>query len=434
MTSSSAIIADSKIRQVRVADLRPHEKNARTITTEMFLKLRRSIAANPELLKARPVLALPDGRIIGGRFRWEAVKAEGWETVPTFAHDWDEDEALEIMLRDNNPYGEDDDDLVAEILWGLRERGRDLDLVGLPSGDVKKILASVGPDDDDREDELPRVPGRPKSKAGQVYELGRHRIMVGDSTNPDDVATLLDGASVDMVVTSPPYNVDVQYQDHVDKAEWPEYGAFLRAALDAWLPHVAPGRAVVWNVGPSPATFHARQLVLLEDVGLTYYRQYVWRKVGVAMPQWHHTLKAMRVRCLKSNYMHEVVAIFSNGPELELGPELDVVDDLLEHDFFMIHQATSTRDVPTGNTRAGTGKNMEKRAWKAHPAVFPVRLPQAFIAHLTGRDELVVDPFVGSGSTILAAEKVGRVCYGMEKSPAYVDVARERWERLHGGG
>lgn len=429
----SAIIADSKIRQVRVADLRPHEKNARKITTEMFLKLRRSIAANPELLKARPVLALPDGRIIGGRFRWEAVKAEGWETVPTFAHDWDEDEALEIMLRDNNPYGEDDDDLVAEILWGLHERGRDLDLVGLPTGDVKSILASVGPvEGDEREDELPRVPGRPKSKAGHVYELGRHRIMVGDSTNPDHVAKLLDGASADLLVTSPPYNVDVEYDGHDDKAEWPEYSAFLQATLDAWLPHVAPGRAVCWNVGTSPQTYHARQLILLEEAGLTYVRQFVWRKVGVAIPQWFRTVKKLRARYLKSNYLHEVVLVFSTG-ELELGPEIDVIDDLLEHDVFMIHQSMSTRDVPAGNTRAGTGKNLDRRAWKAHPAVFPVRLPQAFITHLTAADEVVVDPYAGSGSTILAAEKMGRVCYAMEKSPAYVDVARERWKALHGG-
>jgi hypothetical protein len=266
----NAIVADSKIRQVRVDDLRPHEKNARKITTEMFLKLRRSIAANPELLKARPVLALPDGRIIGGRFRWEAVKAEGWETVPTFAHDWGEDEALEIMLRDNNPYGEDDDDLVAEILWGLRERGRDLDLVGLPSGDVKSILASVGPvDDDEREDELPKVPaGRSRRPATSTSSAG-----IGSWSATRRTRTT--SRSCSTARRRPPVHVAaVQRRRRVRRPRRQvgglgrKYGAFLRATLDAWVPHVAPGRAVCWNVGVSPRTFHARQILLLEDVGL----------------------------------------------------------------------------------------------------------------------------------------------------------------------
>lgn len=95
-----------------------------------------------------------------------------------------------------------------------------------------------------------------------------------------------------------------------------------------------------------------------------------------------------------------------------------------------INQTQATRDLPAGPGKSGAGKqiNLERRALKVHPAVFPVELPQAFLTHYAGASEIVLDPFLGSGTTLIAAERLGRICYGMEIEPRYVDVAIARWE------
>lgn len=433
----SRLKADGVTRDVSVDELRPHERNRRRITTEMFERLRHSIRHDPELLQARPVLALVDGRIIGGRFRWEAVKAEGWSTVPTFALDVDEDRALTIMLRDNNPFGEDDDDVIAEILYDLQQRRADLTLTGLSDRSVKAILASVsgsdGVDELKRDEDLPALPKRARSKRGVVYELGPHRIIAGDSRDRGVVDELFAGRQADLLFTSPPYNIDVDYDTHVDEhGSWEGYSSFLQSVLEPWVERLAPGRALCWNIGVRPRTFPHRQLVLLEQLGLEFYRQMIWRKVGVPLPSWFRTVKAMRARHFEPHWTHEVVYVLSNGP-LERGGGIDAVDELVSNDVFELHQSQATVDIPAGAKIAGKNvddQRLNKRSLKAHPAVFPVRLPQMFAAHLTAPGELIVDPFAGVGSTIIAAEKIERVCYGCELDPRYVDVARDRYARF----
>lgn len=134
-----------RAKLVDVETLVPHEFNRRGMTEERFDDLRKSIREDPDYLWIRPVYALVDGRIIGGRFRWEAAKAEGWTKIPTIVDDADEETAIGRMLRDNVPYGFDDEAAIAEALYRLRELEADLDLTGLPSGDVESILSRYGP-------------------------------------------------------------------------------------------------------------------------------------------------------------------------------------------------------------------------------------------------------------------------------------------------
>ncbi len=270
-------------------------------------------------------------------------------------------------------------------------------------------------------------------KRGQLWRLGAHRLMCGDSTSEADVGHVLSGKLFDTLVTSPPYNVGVRYADHDDmQASWPGYEAFLRGVLDQAIPRMRGGRLLAWNIGASPKTHHARQHLLLEDVyGLTYYRQMVWRKIGVPVPLWFNTVRHPLARRFTPNYTHEIVLLFSKG-KIELGGLVDV-DMLCENDVFEVAQNMATVDLPAGTQRTGVHSGLERRSKKAHPAAFPERIPAMFITHLTEAGELVYEPFLGSGTTIVACERLCRRCAALEISPAYCALSIQRWADMTGG-
>lgn len=150
-----------------------------------------------------------------------------------------------------------------------------------------------------------------------------------------------------------------------------------------------------------------------------------------AIQVWFNTLKNPVARQFTPNYQHEIVLIFTKGT-LERGGKIEV-DELCENDVFEFGQQFATTEIPEGKNRTGAQSNLDRRANKAHPAAFPVRIPQMFISHLSGQDELVYDPFLGSGTTIIACERLGRKCRAVEISPAYVAVAIQRWVDVTGG-
>ena len=171
---------------------------------------------------------------------------------------------------------------------------------------------------------------------------------------------------------------------------------------------------------------------MLEDAGLTYVRQMVWRKVGVMLPTWHFTVDQQKVRRFTPNRQHEIVLLFSKG-DVETGGQA-VIDPLLEHDVFVLNQAMGTRDLLNDPTKPYTGAqgNLARRAQKEHPASYPLPLPRAFVGHLADPNAVVLDPFAGSGTTLVAAHQLGRAACGMEVGPGYTDVACRRWQAATG--
>lgn len=130
-----------------VADLRPAPHNPRTITTAQFDALKRSLQADPDMLRARPVIALPSGEIVAGAMRCRAAQALGWPTIPTVYVDLDDRRAREWMVRDNKQYGDWQEDELAELLYGLQGQGSGLDLLGFDNAEIDRLLASVsGPE------------------------------------------------------------------------------------------------------------------------------------------------------------------------------------------------------------------------------------------------------------------------------------------------
>ena len=263
-------------------------------------------------------------------------------------------------------------------------------------------------------------------KTGDLWKIGEHRLLCGDSTKREDVERVMGGEKADFMVTSPPYNVGVEYSEHDDtETSWNDYERFLSSVLDQVIPNIKEGRAIAWNIGTSPKTYHVYQHMLLEKrYGLTYYRQMIWKKVGVPVPLWFNTKNKPQARRFTPNYQHEIVLIFTKG-NLELGDSVEV-DPLCENDVFEYGQQFAIVDLPSGKTRTGAQSNLDRRANKAHPAAFPERIPSMFINHFAAKGEIVIEPFNGSGTTIVACENLWRKCRAIEISPAYCAVTLER--------
>jgi DNA modification methylase len=271
-------------------------------------------------------------------------------------------------------------------------------------------------------------------KPGDLFALGGHRVLCGDSASAADVDRLTrDAPRADGLFTSPPYNVGVKYDTHDDSPlALAEYFGWLEGLVRAWAAHLARGRAFVWNVGVSPKTAPHRHVLMLEACGLTFLRQFVWHKVGVPVPTFHATRVNPRLRSLTSNYTHEMLFVMGTSDELAVGASQPAHDHALEHDVFSMSQAQATVDLPAGEQRTGVQSNLTRRSMKAHPAAFPVALPLAFFQHYLGAGELVLEPFGGSGSTIIAAEQHGARCFAMEIAPTYCQLAIDRWEAFTG--
>ena len=374
------------------------------------------------------------GRMLDGHLRVELAKEAGIKKIRVeFVDLTPEEEAKALLTLDPISGLATANDELLESLGG------DFQLLEIKSPDLKEFLAQmVGFNTGNALDEE-YVPGDDEAaglakkydvQMGQLWKLGPHIFCCGDSTR--DIAKALGGRKADLVVTSPPYNLDVSYEGHDDtKSDWEVYSSFLTNVLTPVVENLGQGRALVWNIGVNKTTYHHRQAVLIESCGLELLRQVIWKKVGVPLPK---SIPYERVRAFNPLRVHEVCYVFGKG-KLEPGSRLDGMDPLYEYDVFELHQSRATEDLPEGKERTGAGKSssLTKRSKKAHPAAYPVALPGMFINHLTEVGEVVLDPFGGAGSTMMACELLGRHAVSVEMSPEYVAVSIERWANATGG-
>jgi DNA modification methylase len=388
--------------EVPVAGLRPHERNPRTISRARLEALKRDLVADPEMLRARPLIVLPDGRVIAGNQRLRAVEELGWESVPVVYADLDEGRAREWALRDNNVYGQWDEDALAEYLAEMVEVGAELARTGLTDRELERYLQRasglvVDP-------EPAPLPERPVSRPGEVYELGVHRLLCGDATDGEQVAVLMAEELADVLWTDPPYGVSyadknaflneidrgnrVQRPIEHDHCSPEEMAVFWRSAFTAVRPVLRPG-ASYYVTGPQGGDLLCHLLAALRGSGFPLRHMLVWAKN-------HHVLG----RC-DYHYQHEPVLY-------------GWVDGT--HDFHGPPGETSLWQID------------RPRESRLHPTMKPVELVARAIRNSSRPGETVLDPFAGAGSTLLAAEQLGRRAFLVEIDPGYCDVIRQRYQ------
>ena len=307
--------------------------------------------------------------------------------------------------------------------------------------DLEDVLEDL-PDYDPEEDQVPSVPDEPRTKPGDLWVMGRHRLLCGDSTDPAQVARLMGGREADLLLTDPPYNVAYHQNDSKnwdpklarqrtdrkvimnDKfSDEMSFQRFLEDSLRSALAVMRPGAAwYVWFAAMhGPTVFGA-----CEEVGLPPKQELCWVKnhltLGRSDYQWMHE------PCLYG---------WKGGATHYFAPtraEVTVVDDTPNlNKMSKPEMRRLLQEFLQGETQTSVLRYDKPLASEAHPTMKPVPLFSRLVRNSSRRGEAVLDLFGGSGTTAIACEQLGRDAYLMELDHAYCDVIIERWEQLTGG-
>jgi DNA modification methylase len=398
-----------------VDTLRPDPRNARTHPKQQVDQI---VASIRQFGFVNPILADPDGCIIAGHGRLMAAKAMGLAEVPTiYIAGLSESQKRALRIADNKialGAGWDLDVLKSE-LTELQSLDLDFDLsvTGFSTGELDVIL-NGGADPDD--EVIPEVPASPRTRFGDIWILGEHRIGCGDARDLDFVQRVVgEQAAIDAAFLDPPYNVRIS--GHANAAgrhrefamasgemDEAEFRAFLKDML-----------AVCASVSRDGAVhFVCMDWRHMDDVsaaGKSVYGELlnvcVWNKSNAGMGSLYRS-------------KHELVFVFRVGDV----PHYNAVQ-LGKHG----RNRTNVWDYPSVNSFKGS----RREDLYLHPTVKPSGLVADAIQDVTRRGDLVLDLFLGSGTTLIAAERVGRRFRGLDVDPAYVDVAIARWSSMTGG-
>ncbi|MDR1022885.1 MAG: DNA modification methylase [Prevotellaceae bacterium] len=413
-------------------------KNPRFIRDERYSKLKRSIEENPEMLALRECLVFPHGGkyvIIGGNMRYQALKELGYtETVCKIIPPETPVEALKAYtIKDNAGFGEWDFDALANE-WDFDDLQRWC--IDIPNVDVKDVVEEDAQEDSfNVDDNLPKVA---KSKTGDVYTLGNHRLICGDSTDKVFMSKLMNGKVADLIIADPPYNVDysskneqlnkvgkgnrIQTPIENDRQAPESFYAFLLKAFSSAFESTKRG-------GGFYVFYASREAINFKNAvaqaGFSVKQELIWNKnhfvLGQQDYQWKHEPVLYGWKEGAPHYFtkdRSLTTIIEDKPD---------VDKLSKAELKSMVKALLQGSIPT--TVIDEDKPLRNAE---HPTMKPLKLVGRLIKNSSRNGEIILDPFGGSGSTMMAAEQLGRTCYMAEIDPRYCDVIIKRWEELTG--
>ena len=369
-----------------IGKIKANPNNPRTIKDDKFFKLVQSLKDLPEMAKVRPVVVNQDMVVLGGNMRLKAMKEAGWKEAPVEIVDWDEDKQRQFIIKDNVGFGEWDWEMLANE-WDAEQ----LDDWGLdiPAFDDPKELEA---EEDDYE-----MPDQITTDIvlGDLFEIGPHRLLCGDSTQTDTFAKLFDNQMADLVVTDPPYNVSYEgktknaltiLNDSMGNGEFYQFLYEFYTALGAYTK--AGGSWYVWHADSEGANFR----LAMKNAGIMVKQCLIWVKNSMVMGsqdyQWKHE------PCLYG---------WKEGAA---------------HGWFSDRKQTTVLvfDRPTRNAE--------------HPTMKPIPLIAYQIGNSSKQGDIVADGFGGSGTTMVACHQMNRKAYLVEFDPKYCQVIVDRMLKL----
>jgi DNA modification methylase len=363
-----------------------------------------------------PCLALSSGEVVDGHLRLKAARKLGMTEIPVILCDeWTPDQvrAFRLMVNRSATWADWDEELLAQELLELQASAFDLTLTGFDAKQLEELILQDAPD----EEAAPPIPDHPVSQTGDLWCCGQHRVLCGDATSPEAVSRLLKDAKPLLMVTDPPYGIelDSEWRDRAGlngrgaaepsylkkrttghrettisgdtRADWSE--AF------ALVPSLEVG--YVWHA----SKFTREVLDGLLKIGFVHHQQIIWDKGRAVLTRTHYW------------FQHEPCWYVrkKNAPWYGKPGENSTIRESPSPKFIM----------------GGSG---EKKF--DHPTQKPVELMRKSILNHTRAGAVVYEPFLGSGTTLAAAESTRRVCYGLELDPKYADVVVARWQALSG--
>jgi len=395
------------ITDVKIDDITPYHDNPR-VNTDAINVVKKSLS---EFGFQQPLVLDKDNIIIVGHTRFAAAKELGFTDVPCFIADnlsEDKIKAYRIMDNKSAEYASWNYGLLTKEITDLLESDYDLEYTGFSDAELEDMgfdmnLESFVDEPQTDEDVIPEMTEDPPiSKMGDVWILGNHRLVCGDSTSIDDVEKLMNNERADMIFTDPPWNVNYgedtaggKYKDrkilndHMEENEWADFVYGFCSSLKI----ASKGGCMTYLV--MSAQEWAVVDKTLRESGFHWSSTIIWAKDALVISRKdYHT-------------QYEPIWYGWNADETRLSPLLD-------------------------RKQSDVWQVARPRISKLHPTTKPIELVERAINNSTQRTNLVLDLFLGSGSTLIAAEKTGRKCYGMELDPKYADVIVERWQNYTG--
>lgn len=355
------------MKLVKLSEVKSNPNNPRLIKDEKFKKLVQSLRDFPDMAKVRPIVCNADMIVLGGNMRLKAMKEAGWKEVPVEVVDWPEEKQREFIIKDNVGYGEWD--------WQMIQTEWDVEQVQEWGLDVPEFKVEAEAEEDDYE-----MPDEVQTDIvlGDLFEIGEHRLLCGDSTNPEHIDKLMNSRKADLVLTDPPYGIGYEYDKHKDN----DNDVNAQLVADVFALHQC---GKVWTPG---------LMNLARDIS-----RFGNTKVAVWFKKF-----AQAGNGVGGASTWEPILIL-DPPKKKL--DNDVIELMVEKEE--LH-----------------GKSLRE----FHSCPKPVKLYGQLVEAFTEINHLIFEPFCGSGTTMIASHQMKRVCYGMEMSEKYCQVIIDRMLKL----
>lgn len=384
---------------VPVSELKPFPKNRNNHPPEQITRLAKLLRHHK--LRAPIIVSKQSGYIMKGHGTLKAIIENQWPEAPVVYQDFENEEAEYLFVQSDNSIASWAELDLSGINTDIGDFGPfDIELLGIEDFQVVPVN-ELEPQCD--EDDVGEPPAEPITKRGDLWILGRHRLLCGDSTQLEDYNKLMAGALAQMIWTDPPYNVAYQGGNHGDPSRTnglkiqndsmsdEQFYQFLYDMYSNLLIHTLPGAAIyVAHADSEGANFRNA----LKNSGWLLKQCLVWVKQSLVMGRQDY------------HWKHEPI-LYGWAPGAS-------------HNWYSDRKQTTVLEFnrPSRNTE--------------HPTMKPVELVEYCMNNSSKVNDLVVDPFGGSGTTLIAAEKLGRRCCTIELDPKYCDVIKSRWEKYTG--
>jgi DNA modification methylase len=392
----------SKIKLIPIKEIKENPNNPRKLDKDKYQKLLKSIQDLPQMLEYRPIVVNSDMVVLGGNMRLKALKELKYKEVPIIiADELSEDQQKEFLIKDNLGYGVWDWDMIANE-WDLpllEDWGMDLPTDFTTQEELEAVEDDFEVADDIQTDIV----------SGDLFEIGKHRLLCGDSTDSDAIAKLMNGKIANLSFTSPPYNAgksealsgnthttDNKYNEYNDNQTQSDYLDLLIGFTNNALMN---SEYLICNI----QSLAGNKIALIE-----YLYQYKNQFIDVAIWDKGHGAPAMAENVMTSAW---------------------------EYMFFISSKENASRAIPNGNFRGTVpniyrGKPQRNNEFSnVHAATFPIDLPE-WALQFTTEGDIILDQFLGTGTTMVAAHQMKRNCYGMELDPKYCQVIIDRMIKL----
>lgn len=404
----------------KIEELKPDPTNPRRRSAQVQRRIRESIRANGFVI---PVIVDAESRIVIGQARTDAARAEGLTEVPTIPlHHLTPAQAKTLQLLDNRlvELGTWDDQMLGEVLRDLSLQDDALGKydTGFDAGEIDRFISALDQPIVEEDEPTLADEGLSVSRLGDLWSLGNHRVLCGDALQEASHHQLMDGAKADMAFLDNPYNVPIdghvggsgaikhrEFAMGVGEMDDGEFRSFLKTGFIRVAESIRDG-AVVY------ACMDWRHIEELIAAGKAVFDRHlnicVWVKNAPGLGSFYRS-------------HHEMIAVFRKGKKTH------------RNNVQLGKYGRARSNVWNYAGMTGFGRHTDEgNLLEIHPTVKPVPMIADAILDATARGDIVIDPFLGSGSTLIAAQRVGRRCYGIELDPIYVDTAIRRWQRITG--